>query len=46
VAELELENRWLKGLITEKATGVENITERYAKFLANGGGKDAKRQAS
>lgn len=41
VAELELENRWLKGLITDRATGGENITELYSKFLANGGEKVA-----
>jgi hypothetical protein len=41
VAELELENKWLKGLITERATGGENITELYSKFLANGGEKAA-----
>lgn len=36
VNELEMENRWLKGLITEK-DGEGDIRERYAKFIAEGG---------
>jgi hypothetical protein len=47
VQELELENRWLKGLITEKAAGgVENLGDLYSKFLASGGEKGKIEQRS
>jgi len=36
VHELELENKWLKGLITEK-TGGKEFSELFAKFLADNG---------
>jgi len=39
VHELEMENRWLKGLITEKDGENESIRDRYSRFLANGGEK-------
>jgi hypothetical protein len=42
--ELETENRWLKGLITEK-DGEGSIRERYAKFIAEGGDKTLNRSS-
>jgi hypothetical protein len=36
IHELELENKWLKGLITEK-TGGKEFSELFAKFLADNG---------
>jgi len=44
VQELEMENRWLKGLITEKDGEGESIRERYSRFLANGGERTLRRE--
>jgi len=43
VQELEMENRWLKGLITE-TNGAESIRERYARFIAENTDKKEKKE--
>jgi hypothetical protein len=45
VQELEMENRWLKGLITEK-NGGKSVSELWAKFIADGGEKGLKQAAA